>query len=1104
MTNYGQTTKLSSIPYSSNQVITTSNVTANLDNWVDDPQTYTFGPTVQARYVAMGNISGGTPSALYSADGINWIASPNGAMFGSGSGYDCAYNGNIWVAGGSGSGSGLFYSYDGIRWISAGLAHPCFGMAWGKDKFVAVGSGNIYYSYDGINWLQTANNIFTISGLSNGVAYNGTIWVAVGTNFSATSPPSITVAYSVDGITWIAAASNPFGTAIAVSRGFAVAWNGLLWVAVGKNAATSTVTVAYSRDGSTWTTASGTTFNGIGGFGFAVAWNGIRWVAVGTNATAGPSVTGITSIDGINWVATTTNIFTNAPNASGLSILWNGTKWIAGGVSATGNNNMMYSYDGLIWTPVLSSPYNVAGGACDVLIYNSVRPNTITFPKNITIAVGYYAAANNSMFYSINNGVTWTSCIGNVFGTTAASANTTAYCIATNGNMWLVGGTGTANGFLQTMGVSYDGINWVAIQTTANPIFTTNVRGIAWSPVLKIWVAVGAGTNQLAYSYNGITWVGVPGVSFGSSQGYCVAWGEDKFVACGGNPGTAGPSTTGNKLYYSYDGKTWTAAALTTTPLAVGVYGIGFNGTIWVCVGNNNGATALAYSFDGISWTTTLSIIFNTVNNTGGAVSWSPGLNKWVAVGGYTSTASPVAYSSDGITWTAVAVLTAGGQGVTWNGNYFVAGFIVSAAAVQIYTSPDGQVWTANAANTFSLSCSALAWSQNLPETTIQNPLIALGSGTHTIGYSYDGILWRGLGSNIFTTQGYCSCWNGSIWVAGGQSSGLVGVIAYSYDGINWTVAVQSIITTIVWGIAWNGSVFVAVGQGTNPIAYSYNGINWLASTTSSGNALATGFNVAWGQKYFVAVGTGTTGVTSTVAYSTDGITWTGLGVTIMGSGGSIYGITCGGTRWVLCGSTSVGQTTVYYANDPILAANWTTATGTPGFPGTSTMYTVSYGFYPNIVVGLNTSNLANVFVLGMSSSTAGYRSYYSLDNGVTWTQSSGVNGNADSIFTNILYGITWTGKRFVGVGTTGANGVIGYSYNGRTWYATTSPFTTLGRGISSSPWPTMGSVYVDNAITISSSTGINTNNQLDVYSGTYFNNGYNNMAVTIKSTNIN
>jgi hypothetical protein len=139
---------------------------------------------------------------------------------------------------------------------------------------------------------------------------------------------------------------------------------------------------------------------------------------------------------------------------------------------------------------------------------------------------------------------------------------------------------------------------------------------------------------------------------------------------------------------------------------------------------------------------------------------------------------------------------------------------------------------------------------------------------------------------------------------------------------------------------------------------------------------------------------------------------------------------------------------------------------------------------------------------------------------GKTWaTSTSAVTIFGTSAFGTsticIPYSITWNGKRFIAIGgnTRGSGGTlaprIAYSYDAITWYtAGITPtasqlFTASGFGLASSAWPTLGSVYVDNAVTLSSSSGLNTNNQLDVYSDTYFNNGYNNMAVTIKSTQI-
>jgi len=56
-----------------------------------------------------------------------------------------------------------------------------------------------------------------------------------------------------------------------------------------------------------------------------------------------------------------------------------------------------------------------------------------------------------------------------------------------------------------------------------------------------------------------------------------------------------------------------------------------------------------------------------------------------------------------------------------------------------------------------------------------------------TMGYSADGINWTAVASAPFTTNCYCSAYNGSLWLAGGNSGTANNTLAYSYDGINWT-----------------------------------------------------------------------------------------------------------------------------------------------------------------------------------------------------------------------------------------------------------------------------------------------------------------------------
>ena len=1274
--NFGQTSKLNSVPYASNQQITTSNISAKLDNFTDNGQTYTFGPTVQARYVAVGTDGAATAAKTinYSADGLNWIAATS--PFNTAGGYcnGIAYNGTVWVAVGSNVAVTsaptvtVAYSYDGITWINASgttfngtTGGVAFGVAWGKDKFVAVGcsasatpvTNTSIYSYDGINWLAASNNIFgTGSGsVGYGVCFNGLRWVVVGGQSVAGSIPSAIVGYSANGITW----TSGSGTTLQAGGAFrSVAWNGKIFVMVGALAALTPGTTAYiSQDGITWssTTTSGTNVFGSasGASGFGVCWNGQRWVAVGRNTNTGAVTLTINySTNGLIWTTVSTNVNFNGVGGVGSAVCWTGTKFIAVGRNVNSgppSYTVLYSYDGISWLYPLSgatipsqgNPFSttgVNGGLGYGIAFNSVRPNQITFPINIVVATGGYVTGgagnlSSTNIYSIDGGLTWLAGTS-IFGT-SPSSTIGGYCVAYNGKIWLAGGTNLATPTV-TLAYSFDGIVWTAV-----PNFTSNImgnlpsgvcRGIAWSPTLNMWVAVGLGsgtptngTFQLAYSYDGINWVGVSSVTFAGNIGSCVIWGKDRFIAGGGN------TTTGNKIYYSTNGKTWTVA---TSVFNTGYNGIAYNGTMYVAVGQN-ALNGVAYSYDGINWTLGATAIFAS-NGATGAVAWSPPLNRWVA-GGNGATNS-IYYSTDGINWTGSTGGPVAGPvaiySVTWSGNRFVAGG-GTPVSLQQYTSTDGINWSVNPTTTMTF-CAGLAWSsyqvntgQQLTNVYIQQPTLALGAGTNTIAISYNGISWRGLGKTIFTTSGQGACWNGKIWVAGGISAS-VGVIAYSYDGINWTIATQSIFTSAVYSIAWNGTVFVAGGQGTTYVmAYSYDGINWTGSATRSSVAMSLARNVKWEQNYFVAVGatstysvvggfaatgttvtissanetlaigqlltvsgsnpgtyitgqlTGTPGgagtysvnntvtigatvigatygyynaatftgsisattltvsaVTGTVsigqlvyggtvtantyitagsgstwtvsisqtstatgsagggaAYSTDGINWTGITSAYVYNGGGYNSVIFADNRWIIY--SSIGSTTyVLYASSLIALNPWTYVLliGT-----TSSPYGITYGIYPVSSAAAGTT-YGTILVIGASNSSGiGY--FYSTNSGTSW----------NSVSASATQCVAWNGKKFL-LGLQSVD--IKYATNptaSANFISIANPtavqlFTSVNAfGVST--WPTLGSIYVDNALTLSSNSGINTNNQLDIYSDTYFNNGYNNMALTVKSIQI-
>ena len=206
------------------------------------------------KWVAVG-ISGGGAKIAYSYDGKTWSGATNSNVFGS-TPNGVAHNGSRWVATaqkGGGNTNTIAYSDDGITWSAATnswtiFSGSCRNVAWGGDKWVAVGNGvnRIAYSYDGITWSGSTSGNSRITGTGYGISHNGSQWVAAGQGTNS-------LAYSSDGITW---SGSTNGNTIFSSQSYCVTWAGTKWVAGGQG----TNQLATSTDGNTWSaTTNGNT-----------------------------------------------------------------------------------------------------------------------------------------------------------------------------------------------------------------------------------------------------------------------------------------------------------------------------------------------------------------------------------------------------------------------------------------------------------------------------------------------------------------------------------------------------------------------------------------------------------------------------------------------------------------------------------------------------------------------------------------------------------------------------------------------------------------------------------------------------------------------------
>jgi len=630
--------------------------------------------------------------------------------------------------------------------------------------------------------------------------------------------------------------------------------------------------------------------------------------------------------------------------------------------------------------------------------------------------------------------------------------------------MWVAVGSTLPS---SSIAYSYDGTNWIS----ATNIFDEGY-GVKWNG--RMWVAVGNPNStfntRIAYSYDGICWKR-PKFVPKFKRFYTIDWNGEIWVV-GGEPL---PFNT-LSLAYSYDGDTWILATINPSPFIC--YTVVWNGIMWLAGGDNN---ILCYSYDGINWYQVnlppgMSIIYT--------IAWNGSM--WVAGGD----SSPyISYSYDGQNWENTNINFVGTpnqvNGITWDGNKWLAVGSVG----QIYYSYDGLLWTETLVSSGPIY--GVAWNSNLGSTYIQQPTICLGSSDlkNSIAYSIDGIKYVGLGNDAYSlfSIGYAAAWNGTMWVAVGTSS--LYTIAYSYDGIKWFPIINSYTYfTTGYCVVWTGLNWVVGGAGNSlglNIYYSPDGINWIPSIFMG--IPPSGFDVRGLATDVITIVGGTSSTTVAVGlganiwYSNDdGINWTQAGG---GPGFDLYCVAWNGTTWLTGGITN----DLYSSFDGL---TWTFAITT----GALNINSIAWNGVVWVLVGDNTAGSSQIY----------WNS--SLDGLSVWQLAS--------VFAGAIYDyntVIWNGKRWIAGGSDPSvpQSYILTSYDGITWFvsppnSTTNLYKNLVNqeilGLSSNS--TIGGVIVDSQIVLNKNNSLNLTTKLDVVSEKYFNNGYNNMTLSISNLN--
>jgi hypothetical protein len=268
-----------------------------------------------------------------SPDAVNWLPSgPSG-----GSVANVAWGNGIFIAVGSdGFNSLALVSAQGVQWerSSGGRNNSLSGIVFGRNEFVAVGSGTILTSRDGNNWnSQSLPDGVGVSKLAFGnnryVAVGGSRWV--GNGYQAT------VLISPDGETWRSATHLP------VTFPFALGLSGIAFGAGGFVAVGDGGMILTSRDAEQWSQQ----VSGTGSRFFCIAFGGGTYVAMAESEWDGQTYVTpvVTSTDGTRW----NRVNLNSGNWI-FDLTWGKDHFVAVGESGI----ILTSRDGVSWTPRFS------------------------------------------------------------------------------------------------------------------------------------------------------------------------------------------------------------------------------------------------------------------------------------------------------------------------------------------------------------------------------------------------------------------------------------------------------------------------------------------------------------------------------------------------------------------------------------------------------------------------------------------------------------------------------------------------------------------------------------------------------------------------------
>ncbi len=534
------------------------------------------------------------PAAKAAGTALNWTISPTLPWRME---PPVVFNNKLWIIGGYGGepitdylGTSLYNdvwsSSDGVTWTEVTANTPWKGRAgvtpvvFNNKLWIIGGYGynDVWSSSDGVTWTEvTANAPFPAGSGVVPVVYNNKLWII-------DSVSGNTVWSSSDGVTWTEVDSNTPWTHTAYSpydmagydTDYFLSYNGEMWVMD-----SSSGDLWSSTDGVTWTEVTASL---PGVVGDAIVFNSKLWIM---NYNNGNNIW--SSSDGVTWTKASSNV---PYETEGYATAFNGDIVVMGSTESDKYNDVWISPDGVTWTKETTIGPWPSRADASVLSYGNKLwimggDGYGTLSTSTSCYTDVWSSSDGTNWNLVNSSVPWGGRCG-------------AGAVVFNNKMWLLGGFGS--GSENDVWSSSDGVTWT--EATANAPWAGRDGASIFVFNNELWVMGGEAAGS-AY-YNDV---------WSSSDG--VTWTEA--TANAPWPGTYAPSThfprnanesfliydnemwvidsTTNNAWYSTDGVTWTAAAM-SAPWA-GRYGTSvasFNNAIWLLGGTDGQSSAQYYN----------------------------------------------------------------------------------------------------------------------------------------------------------------------------------------------------------------------------------------------------------------------------------------------------------------------------------------------------------------------------------------------------------------------------------------------------------------------------------------------------------------------------